>query len=80
MGFLLSHEPRLAGFLLLLRLLLFLLLLIPRFSAVLDFGQEFADALDVFLGPEMDSETPGLRHFRRWNLAQANMFAEAART
>ena len=44
-------------FLLLLRLLLFLLFLIPRFSAVFDFGQKFANALYVFLGPKIDGHS-----------------------
>ena len=55
--------------LLLLRLRLFLLFLVPRFSAVLDFGQEFADALDIFLTPAMDGSLAVLEGFRSRNFA-----------
>ena len=46
--------------LLLLRLCLCLLLvfLVPRFSAVLDFGQELADVLDVFIRPKVNGHAP----------------------
>src|SRR5215813_13342587 len=62
--------------LLLLLHLRFLPFLIPRFSAVFDFGQEFANTFNVFVGPNAKLPAEPL-HFGRRNLPGGNIPSKA---
>src|SRR5215831_15066170 len=50
----------------LLCLWLVFLFLIPRFSAVLNFGQELADGPDLLFLPGVNAHAPSHNGFRRW--------------
>lgn len=68
-----SAASHLAGFLLLLWFCLLLLFLVPRFSAVFDFGQELADMLHLSLGPDVYAKITYRYYFRRWNLLRCDV-------
>lgn len=52
------------------------LFLIPRFSAVLDPGQELADALDVSLGPQVNNSLAHRDSLGSGGLAQSNVLGK----
>lgn len=55
---------------------LLLLFLIPRFSAVFDFGQELADMLNVFVGPDVYCNATRCERFRGRDLASNYVVAQ----
>jgi len=60
----------------LLYLWLVFLFLIPRFSAVGDFGQEFADALDVGVSPDMHRHAATGKRLRAGHLSNLNVVSK----
>lgn len=55
-----------------------LLLPVPRFSAVFDFGQELAKALDVILGPRLVPSFTDLNDLGRGHFACRNISSQCS--
>ena len=65
--------PQTGSCLLLFWLSFLLLLLISRFSAVFDLGQDFTNALNVFGSPDPQFATANDLHLRGWYFASSDV-------